>query len=58
MNSAERTTEPNYEKLDDEDTYTLLREKIRSKMEVAKSFAGFVSVVLGITAKDVLTRMV
>ena len=42
--------------IDDEKTYELLRDKIKSKMDVAKFFSGFISILLGITLKDVLTN--
>ena len=39
----------------DEKTYELLREKIKSKMDVTKFFSGFVSVVFGIILKDTIS---
>jgi len=40
---------------DDDKTYELLREKIKSKMDVTKFFSGFVSVVFGIILKDIVS---
>ena len=37
-----------------EDTYMLLRDKLKSKMEVAKFFVGTVAVVFGLLAEKVI----
>ena len=40
----------------DETTYKLLRDKIKSKIDAAKFFAGFVSIVFGILLKEVISN--
>jgi hypothetical protein len=39
----------------EEKTYELLRDKIKSKMDVTKFFSGFVSIIFGILMKDTIT---
>jgi hypothetical protein len=38
-------------------TYDLLRDKIKSKMDVTKFFSGFISLVLGFVLKDTLSSL-
>ena len=42
---------------DNDKTYELLREKIKSKMDVTKFFAGFISIVFGIMLKDSIASL-